>query len=252
MGFVHADPHPGNLLVRAIDRHGRILPPPDRANDVGPPAWLHSLAARLRAALRGCQAQLVLLDHGLYMDVRRDVRASFCQLWKAIVIKDTAALRQSAAALGVSNAEMLASVILQRPYATGTVGFSTLMTQTDYEQMRRWAAQHMDQMVTILQQMPRSLMLVLRNINLVRSINKDLGAPINRFTIMANWALRGIHSDQRSSWPTVLLERVLYNLRLHITTIGLQLTSMYIAVLAWIGLLSPELGAFIGGDGARP
>ena len=48
-GFVHCDPHPGNVLVRTR---------PD-----GSP-------------------QLVLLDHGLYRDVEDATRLHYCALWK--------------------------------------------------------------------------------------------------------------------------------------------------------------------------
>ena len=53
-GFVHADPHPGNLLVRKI-------------ND-------------------GCQ--IVLLDHGLYEELKKPVRESLAGLWVAIAEDD--------------------------------------------------------------------------------------------------------------------------------------------------------------------
>ena len=37
--------------------------------------------------------QLVLLDHGLYIDLPRDMRLQYCQMWCAFVLndKDTAA-----------------------------------------------------------------------------------------------------------------------------------------------------------------
>lgn len=46
--------------------------------------------------------------------------------------------------------------------------------------------------VQMLKDMPRCLLLVLRNINIVRSINKELGVPINRFNYMARYGMRGL------------------------------------------------------------
>ncbi|KAN0009461.1 hypothetical protein ACTFIU_006756 [Dictyostelium citrinum] len=54
-GFLHSDPHPGNLLVRKTP-NGK----PD----------------------------LVLLDHGLYKKIDENVRLDFCHLWKSLCLGD--------------------------------------------------------------------------------------------------------------------------------------------------------------------
>eukprot|EP00931_Biecheleriopsis_adriatica_P051111 TRINITY_DN29616_c0_g1_i1.p1 TRINITY_DN29616_c0_g1~~TRINITY_DN29616_c0_g1_i1.p1 ORF type:complete len:572 (+),score=152.74 TRINITY_DN29616_c0_g1_i1:40-1716(+) len=61
-GRVHADPHAGNIYIRAIDTgDGRKRP------------------------------QLVLLDHGLYHNLQEnDVRVNFCRYWQACCTKDSA------------------------------------------------------------------------------------------------------------------------------------------------------------------
>lgn len=45
--------------------------------------------------------QIVLLDHGLYETISPDEREALCQLWKAIVLKDEAKMKQYSVALGV-------------------------------------------------------------------------------------------------------------------------------------------------------
>lgn len=70
-GFIHADPHPGNVLVRR-----------------GPDG----------------KAQLVLLDHGLYETLSERDRLSLCQLWRDMVLRDHPGMRRSAAELGVQGA----------------------------------------------------------------------------------------------------------------------------------------------------
>ena len=67
-GFVHCDPHPGNVLVRA---------------------W------------KTGQPQLVLLDHGLYRDVEESTRLHYCALWKGIVLADEDAIITASKGLGV-------------------------------------------------------------------------------------------------------------------------------------------------------
>lgn len=159
-GFVHADPHPGNVKVR---------PDPGRP---GSP-------------------QIVLLDHGLYLQMDDAVRLEFCGLWRSIVLRDDAALRAHAAALGVDRPELLASMLFQRPYRTGAAGFGTALTQADLDELQRQATAEMGSVVGVLKQMPYNLTLLMRNINLVRSLNKDLGSPANRYVIMGREAVAG-------------------------------------------------------------
>ena len=39
--------------------------------------------------------------------------------------------------------------------------------------------------MAVLKALPRSMLLVLRNVNTVRSINNALGAPVDRYFLMA-------------------------------------------------------------------
>ncbi|CAE8581253.1 unnamed protein product [Polarella glacialis] len=63
-GRVHADPHAGNIYLRAVDLgSGRLQP------------------------------QLVLLDHGLYHDLHENgVRLNFCRYWQACCANDSVAI----------------------------------------------------------------------------------------------------------------------------------------------------------------
>ncbi|XP_069997167.1 uncharacterized aarF domain-containing protein kinase 5 isoform X4 [Penaeus vannamei] len=67
-GFVHADPHPGNVLIR-----------PSKRGD----------------------AEIVILDHGLYQFLPTSVRQPLCRLWKAIVVGDHKNMQKNSAELGV-------------------------------------------------------------------------------------------------------------------------------------------------------
>jgi hypothetical protein len=70
---VHADPHPGNLLVRR-----------------NPHESFYRRVARAIKQLFGLEIsyspQLVILDHGLYVDIPRDVRYNWCLLWRSLVL----------------------------------------------------------------------------------------------------------------------------------------------------------------------
>jgi aarF domain-containing kinase len=80
-GFVHADPHPGNVYVRKDPKT------PTKSN-----------------------AQIVLLDHGLYVTISAKDREALCQLWKSIILKDEVKMKQYSLALGV-NGKLIVSFI---------------------------------------------------------------------------------------------------------------------------------------------
>ena len=72
-GFVHADPHPGNLLVR---RNPHV-------------SYLQRITRSVKQYLGFdfyYPPQLVILDHGLYVDIPRDVRRDWCLLWRSLVL----------------------------------------------------------------------------------------------------------------------------------------------------------------------
>ncbi|XP_059485051.1 uncharacterized aarF domain-containing protein kinase 5 isoform X3 [Neocloeon triangulifer] len=71
-GFVHADPHPGNILVR-------------KAKDN--------------------KAELVLLDHGLYQELPQKVRKSLGNMWRCIVMRDYGGMKTFATQLGVNESD---------------------------------------------------------------------------------------------------------------------------------------------------
>lgn len=55
-GFVHADPHHANVFVRKLNNSN--------------------------------EAEIVLLDHGLYEYINEDDRRNLCKLWKSIILKN--------------------------------------------------------------------------------------------------------------------------------------------------------------------
>ena len=71
IGSVHCDPHPGNLLARPM------------------------------AGGRNGDAQLVLLDHGMYRELQPAFRREYSRLWVSLLTRDHESGRRAAAALGV-------------------------------------------------------------------------------------------------------------------------------------------------------
>ena len=63
-------------------------------------------------------------------------------------------------------------------------GLSSTLSQEDWKAVKN-TFNRFDEVVAILRLLPTSMILVLRNINIVRSVNRELGSPVNRFNIMS-------------------------------------------------------------------
>nr|XP_046217938.1 uncharacterized aarF domain-containing protein kinase 5-like [Oncorhynchus gorbuscha] len=157
-GFIHADPHPGNVLVRRG---------PDK------------------------KAELVLLDHGLYEYLSETDRVALCKLWRSIVLRDDTAMKRYSNSLGVKDYFIFCEMLLQRPINMRELGLSNILSREETSYMRDMAVNHFDNIMVVLKSMPRPMLLVFRNINTVRSINITLGAPVDRYCVMAKSAVQG-------------------------------------------------------------
>ncbi|GAB4820740.1 hypothetical protein N2152v2_007786 [Parachlorella kessleri] len=166
-GHVHGDPHPGNILVRA---------------DWASQGWFSWLMLG-----RQPRPQLVLLDHGLYIDLPRDMRLQYCQMWCAFVLNDKDTAAQAATALGGERAgRILPEVLRPRNWAT--------VSKEERRQFRQEAGIHsFSDLAEILEQAPRSLLDTLRITAMVRHTAAQLGATIaDRLRINVTAAFRGM------------------------------------------------------------
>lgn len=61
-------------------------------------------------------AQVVLLDHGLYKELTDDFRREYCELWKAMILQDDDAVQRYCKDLGIDNYKLFAEFVLMRNY----------------------------------------------------------------------------------------------------------------------------------------
>ncbi|XP_066903959.1 uncharacterized aarF domain-containing protein kinase 5 isoform X2 [Halyomorpha halys] len=189
-GFVHADPHAGNILVR------------------------HSKKVR--------GAELVILDHGLYEEVPDNVRESLRLLWKYMVLNDHTKMKKYSMQLGVAEVDYrLFCIALGQRYIPSP---STEVQDSDIVRLffaprkhgsrrkqlspEERAKIHLEIMelrsrcLEIFRRIPGKLMLVtsvnFRNINTIRSIARGHGDPINRYKVMARCATEGSFARNQS------------------------------------------------------
>ncbi|XP_039676910.1 uncharacterized aarF domain-containing protein kinase 5 isoform X2 [Perca fluviatilis] len=215
-GFIHADPHPGNVLVRRG---------PDN------------------------KAELVLLDHGLYEYLSQRDRVALCKLWRSIVLRDEAAMEKYSKALGVKEYFLFCEMLLQRPINMRELGLSNILSREETTYMREMASHRFESIMRVLKSMPRPMLLVFRNINTVRSINITLGAPVDRYFVMAKSAVRGWGKIQAEKsgilprlgifrWMRTTWEGLKFELALRWETAAMSVTRSFLSLLAYFGLIS--------------
>eukprot|EP00897_Mesotaenium_endlicherianum_P000710 jgi/Mesen1/1063/ME000123S00243 len=126
-GYLHGDPHPGNILVKA-----------------------NSLPGRAR------NFDLVLLDHGLYRELDEEFRAEFCRLWQALILADVRAVQAVGDRLGAgAYAKFLPVVFTGRPATSLSCGVSFGVVT------RRWEFSIGD-LSAIIEGLPKDMFLVMR------------------------------------------------------------------------------------------
>ncbi|PNF42689.1 putative aarF domain-containing protein kinase 5 [Cryptotermes secundus] len=203
-GFVHADPHPGNVLVR-------------KAADG--------------------KAELVLLDHGLYEYLLPSVRQPLCRLWKAIVMNNHFDMRTHARDLGVEDYCQLVEILTQRPLNV-SIKFKTRLSEEDIMYMTELARRRFDKVMEALRSMPRSMLLVIRNLNTVRAIARDHGDPVDRYVMLARSASQGqFLSDQAGVLQRMSAFRDLLFFEFMLWYLGakVRFIQLYFMVLRFVG-----------------
>jgi len=217
-GFVHADPHPGNMMIRCVNN----------------------------------KPQIVLLDHGMYEFLPTQMRSALCGLWVAVVENNYGDMKRYGEQLNVEDYRLFAMALTQRyikpteeELATdllsqfiakqkqGTKKFNfrkdfNKLPEEQQEALRESIKDFHDRMFDVFQKMPPRLMLIMRNLNIIRSIVKDHGSGVERYREMARVAVSGRYSgglrgrlasivfDMRLTWDWVRtgLMKVAFNLAL--------------------------------------
>ncbi|KAI8888162.1 ABC1-domain-containing protein [Backusella circina FSU 941] len=179
-GFVHADPHPGNQLVR---HH------PKKKN----------------------QVQLVLIDHGLYIQESEKFRLEYCQLWEALFMLDVATMTEVCKEWGIHDSNMFASITLQRPFSPDKAVHLQNIEIKDMYKLQSEMKERIKHFLKDQELFPRELIFISRNMNIVRANNKSVGSPINRINLMARWAVEGLSLEKGTwlSWRSILFESTL-------------------------------------------
>ncbi|EXJ92549.1 Atypical/ABC1 protein kinase [Capronia epimyces CBS 606.96] len=173
-GWVHCDPHPGNIFIRRrADGH----------------------------------SELVLIDHGLYIQMSPTFRHQYCLFWKSLMTFDNKTLQEIVSQWGINNSDVFASATLMRPYEGGDLTVATRIKGVSEHERKRRQYEMQQAMRKGIKEIlgdetkwPRELIFIGRNMRIVQGNNQYLGSPVNRIKITGNWASRALAEDRNLSF----------------------------------------------------
>ena len=233
-GFVHADPHPGNLMVRKKTGGG---------------------------------AEIVILDHGLYENLPPGACTALSNLWQAVVNNNHAMMKKSAVELGfpAQHYRFCCIVITERyvrpsaeelaegggadpisrfmgengPKKFDTKKFKALPDEKKAEIRKELKDVHA-QITTLFNSFPPHLVLVMRNLRLIRAIVYDHASGVNRYREMALTAAKGAFAVAPDApFATVARARwgrILYGLRLLCDGVVMAVAKTVFKFLGYFGV----------------
>ncbi|CAH8605950.1 unnamed protein product [Heterobilharzia americana] len=264
-GFVHADPHPGNLLVRKKPQIPLSTSQRIKLSIQSIPNFLfdtfvllgfflclpvtivrkltnpeHKLFSRPVSNRRSSEMQLVLLDHGLYDTLPSAKRKALCRMYQAILDSNESVMKEASSSLGVEDWATFGEVILQRPWRRRTLKLPSQLSEADRAYLRATAMEHFDRVMSVLEQMPRPMLLFIRNLNLIRSICRSHGDPIDRHSLMIDSAVLGSRITTSYSGKLIPL-RWSDKLEVNMILLRYHWKLRYEAVCMWIQSLLYQL-----------
>ena len=142
-GFIHCDPHPGNVFVRCLEPSKRRF---------------------LGLFTRPARWELVLLDHGLYREISSEFRLTYARLWMAVIAGDVQKIQKYCREIGAGDAyRLFSSVLTHRTWSS--VSERVISTQTTLEEIqliKERAPGYLVQVADFLAKIPRPLLLLLK------------------------------------------------------------------------------------------
>ncbi|CAG5115789.1 unnamed protein product [Candidula unifasciata] len=207
-GYVHCDPHPGNVLVK-------------NTKD-GP--------------------QIILLDHGLYQTLTDDFRVHYSKMWMAMINADTEGMKTHATALNVGDLYILfACMLTARSWESLQAGIDKRdLTNEEQQYIREGIGHYLVDISSILGKVPRQMLLLLKTNDVLRGIEASLKSRPSSATFihMSRCCIKAVTEWELkccSDWRCYIKTKF----RQHVQLARISLYSLYL----WF--LSSPLGVII-------
>ncbi|KAK3597878.1 hypothetical protein CHS0354_029458 [Potamilus streckersoni] len=164
-GYVHCDPHPGNVLVNKTKQG----------------------------------TQIVLLDHGLYQTLTDDFRVNYSKLWMSLIKADMEGIKTYAMKLNAGNLyPLFACMLTARSWKSISSGIDRIeYTASEEQVIKDNAAQYFIEISEILNRVPRQLLLIMKTNDVLRGIEASLQVRSNAssFINMSRCCIRAVGLD---------------------------------------------------------
>jgi aarF domain-containing kinase len=220
---LHCDPHGGNIAIRKNDHR------------------------------RGVNFDIILYDHGLYRDIPIELRRSYAKLWLAVLDANVPRMRKYAKEVANVTDEqfpLFASAITGRDYRVLTQSQSVKISRSTEEKKNindALGEGMLQQLVEMLGQVPRIILLILKTNDLTRSLDENLHTkqgPARTFLILARYCSRTVFEEQveelkkRGSlfWPSNLLRLLGAWLGYHRVEAKLELFECWLGLKRLVGM----------------
>ncbi|GMG23050.1 unnamed protein product [Ambrosiozyma monospora] len=180
-GFVHCDPHHGNLAIRALD---------GKDSDTGK------------------NFEIVLYDHGLYRTIPNQMKIDYSKFWLAMLEKDSEAMKKYGTRFAQITDEqfpVLAAAITGRDFDHALTGNIVVSREdSEIENMRDLLVGNnvfLD-LMSLLASVPRIVLLILKTNDLVRHLDESLKNPLGQertFLILVTYCAETAYKDEKAS-----------------------------------------------------
>jgi aarF domain-containing kinase len=188
--------------------------------------------------------EIILYDHGLYRDIPMDMKRSYAKLWLAVIDGDEARMRRYAAEVaGITDEQfpLFASAITGRDFVALQKGVMKPRADDEKDNITKTLGDGLlAQLIQLLANVPRVILLILKTNDLTRSLDENLQAgtgPERHFLILARYCARAVYEEamEAGEW-SVLAATVEY------WRISLKLR-IFEWMLWWRGVLLATPGA---------
>lgn len=199
-GYVHCDPHPGNVLVRNS---------PNR------------------------EPEIVLLDHGLYQALTDNFRLNYAGLWLSILAADVNGIKKYSQVLGAGDMYgLFTCMVTARSWESVSAGIDKQSrTQSETEEIQQFVSTYIPEISQLLNSIPRQMLLLLKTNDLLRNIEFSLESSksSSSFINMSRCCVRAMTDHQLQSSKSIR-QRVNIHIRRHVTLLKITLYELYLWV----------------------
>ncbi|KAJ3675645.1 hypothetical protein LUZ60_004687 [Juncus effusus] len=207
-GFVHGDPHPGNILVSS-QGHGRF--------------------------------SLVILDHGIYRELDENFRLDYCQLWKALITLDSRKIQDLGEKFGVGKYSKYFPVIFTGRTIESKAALGAQMSNEEKMHLKEeLKSLRLEDVTSFMDSLPPDFLVILRTDGLLRSLIGKLG--VRKHVRLLSYAKNALYGLEKKNNSNGLVKDALLRVRINLSYLHLRFLLESMVFLSQIIDLRHALG----------